>query len=138
MLLAAVTNHLVDVLLRGHEQPSPSAALSVERLSDGLKVQHQLCVGTDELPDFVDEEVQSVAHRLLVQPGAHFLGEVLDRNRIRVLIGLQDVGSSRCIQTGNLCVRLINLATHGREPEARTALHPFSTRNLTEGILEGV
>ena len=58
LLLGAVADDLLHVLLRGHEHPRAARALGVERLGDGLQVEHQLGVRADELADLVDEEIQ--------------------------------------------------------------------------------
>ena len=134
--LGAVSDDLVHVLLRGHEHPSTPTALRVQRLGDRLKVQHQVRVGADELPDLIDEEVQPKTCWLLVQPGADLVGEILDRHRVVVLIRLQD--AARDVQTRDPCIRLINLVPDRREPEAGAALDPLPARHRPEGILEGV
>ena len=134
--LGTVSDDLVHVLLRGHEHPSTPTALRVQRLGDRLKVQHQVRVGADELPDLVDEEVQPKTCWLLVQPGTDLVGEVLDRHRVVVLIRLKD--AARDVQTRDPCIRLIDLLPDRGESEAGAALEPLPARHRSERFLEGV
>ncbi len=101
LLLGAVADDLVHVLLRGDEHPCPSGALGVEALGDGLEVEHQVRVGADELADLVDEEVEAVAVGLLVEPRLDLVGKVLDGDRVRRLVLLDDaVGSATTVHFG--------------------------------------
>ena len=84
-----------------HDAPG---ALGVQRLGDGLQVEHEVGVGPDELADLVDEEVQPKTGLLPVQPLADLLGEVLDRHRILVAVLGEDVHRCRPGLAGDLGV----------------------------------
>ena len=54
-------DQLVELLLRGDDEPHLPAPHAAKALDDGLEVEHLLHVASDELPDLVDDEDERLA-----------------------------------------------------------------------------
>ena len=134
LLPGAVADDLLHVLLRGHEHPRAARALGVERLGDGLQVEHQLGVRADELANLVDEEVQAeVRVILLVEPGLHLVGEVLDRDRVRGAVLLDDALGRPAVHLGEGTVD-----ARAFQGALLAPLSPGDARDALERLLERV
>ena len=55
-LVFEAADQLVELFLRGHDDPELAAADSPERLDDPLQIEHLVDVPGDELADLVDHE----------------------------------------------------------------------------------
>src|SRR5690625_4419567 len=65
---SAVSSNLLHVFLGCDKNPGPALALCCQGLRNGLEVQHELRIGSDELSDFINEEIQPESDGLLIKP----------------------------------------------------------------------
>lgn len=128
----------VDVLLGGNDHPGPAAAEGAEIFGDGLEVEHQVGVLTDELTDLVHQEDQAMAGTPAVEVVAHPAGEVFHREQgFEVLLGLVEPGPDA---RGALAQGRGEGAGHlvGVEAIAVPLLLPVGAGAGAEGGLEGI
>src|SRR6202035_3759602 len=116
------------------EQPRAASALGVERLGDGLQIEHQLGIRADELADLIDEEVQPERRIApLVEPGLDLVGEVLDRDRVRRAVLPDDAVGGAAVDLGEGAVD-----TRPLQSALFAPLDPRDASKALEGLLEGL
>ena len=90
MLLGAmeIAEHGVEVFLRGHDYPGVPVADCAELLGNGLEVEHEMGVVSNEPTDLVHQKHYPVALALTVEIALHPFGEVLHREAEVILTAI--------------------------------------------------
>ena len=133
MLLGTVSDDGVHILLRGDDHPCTAVGLHRKILGNGLQLEHQFGVLTDELANLVHQEDDAVVTvRLPVKPLLHVVGEILHRGTVAVLVAF---GNNILIRlAGHFAVSFADLVVP--QNEFRTTFGPRFARFFGKCLFE--